>query len=66
MKAGNESMKVSEVQFINTLNEEDMKDQLLTRLNDIEARVKGAASRRQQVCIFCCYSFLIHASLFST
>jgi hypothetical protein len=48
-KAGNELLKVSEIQFINTLNEEDLKDQLQNKMADIEIRVKAAASRRQQV-----------------
>jgi hypothetical protein len=47
-KASNENTKVSEVIFINTLNAEDVADQLQRRLAEVEARILAASQRRKE------------------
>lgn len=45
-RAGNENLKVSEVMFINNLNEESLAEQLQQKLEEVEARILAAAQRR--------------------
>lgn len=46
-KASNENAKVSEVNFINTLNAEEVQFQLQKKLEDVESRILQASQRRQ-------------------
>ncbi len=48
-KAGEESTKVSEINFINTFNELVLKDQLNERLNEVENRILAGRQRREQI-----------------
>lgn len=47
-RAGNENAKVSEVHFINTINEEHLVSELQQRLEEVEARILAAANRRSE------------------
>lgn len=47
-RAGNENAKVSEVHFINTINEEHLVAELQQRLEEVEARILAAANRRSE------------------